>query len=65
VSYHTANEIGTALCNQLGIDPSTVTSITLHCHVGDVARVTVEHNVFSDGDLHQIVEGYELKRIES
>lgn len=45
----TGQELGTQLCEALGLDPSDVLSLTLRCGVDDLAVVTVER-VVTDED---------------
>lgn len=54
-------EVGSALCNALGIDPNTVHRLEVVCEPGTAAMLRVEYFI-DDGTLDRIVSSLEDKQ---
>ena len=59
-------DLGTKLCEALGVDPGNVVSITIHCAAGDVAHVKIETLVKTDvvPAVEKVMEAYHLVKDE-
>ena len=61
-------ELGEAVCRALGLDPSTIQAVTIRLAVGELPRVTVEHQAgtitVALQELPQALEGYLARRAE-
>jgi hypothetical protein len=58
----TANEMGTSICNALGIPTDQITRISLDCNAGDLAKVEIERAVYvrEARELHHVLSHYAL-----
>lgn len=55
-------DLGTRMCELLGLDPMTVAEIRLECRPGEVTHVYVRRLVFGDEaeELQGVLDAYEL-----
>lgn len=53
-------ELGLRLAQALGLDPTTVVSITIHTQCDELASVTVRHIMHDDPTLTSIFTDYQL-----
>lgn len=57
-----SSEVGTRLCELLGISPDNIRGVDIHCHVGEPVTVRVERFVTTGemGALETLVERYKV-----
>lgn len=69
VGFHSSivsgRELGTKICEALGLDPNKVSKVTLECSADDVAKVTVHSAVYEEEakEVSEIMTQYALQEI--
>lgn len=67
MTIQSGSDLGRAILEALGLDPSTARSVTIRCAAGEVATVTVERMVLDDDGAKIVasLERYDVVASES
>ncbi len=60
----TVNDVGTKLCEVLGLDPTDIRRISFTWKAGYMATIEIEKIVKTDAGLESVFEEYELRKKE-